>query len=75
MECPECDLHFFPNPQTRLLGKNKKGINAVFYFQNCPKCDEFIIYVRRDSGSHLIHEEELDSCKVIYPLKSKDKRG
>ena len=47
MECPSCKINFHPQMQSLRIGENGKGFYGILYWQNCPSCKEFIIYLKQ----------------------------
>jgi hypothetical protein len=47
LKCPACSVTFSPTLRMVPLGTNKEGNDVYLYFQNCPKCNELLIAVKK----------------------------
>lgn len=69
MQCPNCKVNFHPQIKYQYMGQNKAGLACALYWQTCPLCDKFIVYLKESSnGNEVLGDlENLNSVTVKYP--------
>jgi len=77
MQCPNCKISFYPQMQSRQIGENGKGFYGILYWQNCPKCKEFIICFKQTRNRieasittntiSEFNERDIESATVLFP--------
>jgi hypothetical protein len=69
MECPNCKASFHPEPKYQFMGQNGSGLAAALYWQTCPDCDKFIVWIKESSnGNEVLGElKSFDHDMIIYP--------
>ena len=69
MICPKCQVEFHPQTRYQFLGQNGNGKHGALYWQTCPKCKEFLVFLKETKDGNIVLGElqNSEALKIIYP--------
>jgi hypothetical protein len=70
MKCPKCNISFHPQTSCEFLGKNGNGLYAALYWQKCPKCREFLVFIKETKDGNIVMGDltESEDLNIIHPV-------